>query len=426
MCRGLLVLGWRMWLALGLGACLGPFPAAGALAIGSPTNGGQHPPVAHHLGHMATLSADASSWKSPVCGPNGTRIGNVLPAVTLAGMQFVSTSRAVGVTNGDVFCGTSRRQSVPISFVVSSDGGRRWVVISHIPSSAAIPGPAYLVQMAFLNRMRGWILIPGRLLATSNGGRSWRVVDLPRSAVALARRGKVVEALTVDCMLGSTSCPSGGAVRLWRYLPRRDSWIGSPAVEVSHAENAELLLNPIQDELLLDPVQDVTYLTPLGAGPPPLMLRTSDGGVHWTPLAYPCSTMSLDNMAVSPSGALWAACTGQGAGEEGPETLSVSNDRGASWRRVWSGSAYGSFPRGIAAFSATTAAMNIQLNLSVTTDGGSVWTETQAGYDPGGPSMFDILSPRDIWYFVPSGGAGRDLNGVLWFSHDGINFTKVA
>ena len=361
-----------------------------------------------------------------MCAPNGTRIGNVLPADTLAGMQFVSTSRAVGVTDGDVSCGKSRQKSVPISFVVSSDGGRRWVVISHIPSLASVPGAAYLVQMAFLNRTRGWILFPGLLLATSNGGRSWRVVDLPRSAVALARSGKVVEALTVDCMVeGSTTCPSGGAVRLWRYLPRRDSWIGSPAIEVSHAENAELLLNPIQDALLLDQVQDVSYLTPLGAGPP-VLLRTSDDGVHWTPLANPCSTMSLDNMAVSSSGALWAACFGQGEGQERPETLSVSDDRGASWGRVWSGSAYGSFPVGIAAFSATTAAMGIQLYLSVTTDGGSVWTETQAGYDPGGPSMFDILSPRNIWYFVPSGGAGRDLNGVLWFSHDGINFTKVA
>ena len=89
-----------------------------------------------------------------------------------------------------------------------------------------------------------------------------------------------MEALTVDCMVeGSTTCPSGGAVRLWRYLPRRDSWIGSPAIEVSHAENAELLLNPIQDALLLDQVQDVSYLTPLGAGPP-VLLRTSDDGVH--------------------------------------------------------------------------------------------------------------------------------------------------
>jgi hypothetical protein len=281
--------------------------------------------------------------------------------------------------------------------------------------------------MAFLNRTRGWILFPGLLLATSNGGRSWRVVDLPRSAVALARSGKVVEALTVDCMVGSTSCPSGGAVRLWRYLPRRDSWIGSPVIEVSHAKNAELLLDPVQDELLLDPAQDLTYLFPLGAGPPPVILRTSDGGVHWTPLANPCNTMSrIDNIAVSPSGALWAACFGQGAGQERPETLSVSDDRGASWGRVWSGSAYGSFPVGIAAFSATAVAINVQFYLSATTDGGSTWTETQAGYDPGGPSMFDILSPRNIWYFVPSGGAGRDLLGELWFSRDGINFTKVA
>jgi hypothetical protein len=362
-----------------------------------------------------------------VCAPNGTRIGSVLPADTLDGMQFVSTSRAVGVTYGAFSCGKSRQKSVSISFVVSSDGGRRWVVISHIPSSAATPGPAYLVQMAFLNRTRGWILFPGLLLATSNGGRSWRVVDLLRSAVALARSGKVVEALTVDCMVESAICPSGGAVRLWRYLPRRDSWIGSPTIAVSHAENAALLLNPVQDELLLDPVQDVTYLTPLEAGPP-VMLRTSDGSGHWTPLANPCSTMSLDNMAVSPSGALWAACSGQGAGQERPETLSVSDDRGASWGRVWSGSAYGSFPVGIAAFSATTAAMGIQLYLSVTTDGGSVWTEMQAGYDPGGPSMFDVLSPRNIWYFVPGEGGGgvRDPIGVLWFSDDGVNFTKVA
>ena len=125
--------------------------------------------------------------------------------------------------------------------------------------------------------------------------------------------------------------------------------------------------------------------------------------------------MSLDNMAVSPSGALWAACSGQGSGQERPRTLSVSDDRGASWGRVWSGSAYGSFPVGIAAFSATTAAMGIQLYLSVTTDGGFVWSQTQAGYDPGGPSMFDILSLANIWYFVPGEGGGGVRDPVASF-----------
>ena len=85
------------------------------------------------------------------------------------------------------------------------------------------------------------------------------------------------------------------------------------------------------------------------------MLRTSDGGAHWTPLANPCSAMSvhdnpsdtvsvvggIDSAAVSPSGALWAKCgygPFPGFNHVLYETVSISDDQGASWGRVWSGS----------------------------------------------------------------------------------------
>ena len=199
--------------------------------------------------------------------------------------------------------------------------------------------------MAFLNRVRGWILYPGHLLATSNGGRSWSAVDLHWSAIALAMSGQMVEALTSECRQ-EPSCHGRDAVRLWRYLPSQDSWIGSPAVRVSQA------VQTVGPTFLVDPVSDVTYLTPVwegGRGSP--MLRTSDGGAHWTPLANPCSAMSvhdnpsdtvsvvggIDSAAVSPSGALWAKCgygPFPGFNHVLYETVSISDDQGASWGRV--------------------------------------------------------------------------------------------
>jgi photosystem II stability/assembly factor-like uncharacterized protein len=248
----------------------------------------------------------------------------------------------------------------------------------------------------------------------------------------------VVEALTSDCKWDEyPGCVGRGAARLWRYLPRRDSWIGSPAVEVSGAQNAELLL---------DPAQDVTYLHPLQGSP---MLRTSDGGAHWTPVANPCSAMrvyanpstvvsvvgGIDSATVSPSGALWAECgygPFPGFNHVLYQTVSISHDQGASWGRVWSGSGSGIGPEAIAAFSATNAAMinDTDFYLSVTNDGGLVWNQTRAGFDEGTTGTFDILSPHKIWYFVLSDGAGgvSEPNpfGTLWFSDDGANFTKVA
>ena len=46
------------------------------------------------------------------------------------------------------------------------------------------------------------------------------------------------------------------------------------------------------------------------------------------------------------------------------------------------------------------------------------------------PPRSTSCPPHNIWYFVPSGGAGLSDPtgpiGVLWFSDDGVTFTKVA
>jgi photosystem II stability/assembly factor-like uncharacterized protein len=210
---------------------------------------------------------------------------------------------------------------------VTSDAGQHWtlVFVNDDPN-------AFYDCMAFFDRYRGLALsdpVEGRfrIIATSNGGLSWRVVDadMPPALVgefAFAASGQcLVTAGGRDAFFGT----GGGAeARVFHSGDRGESWRVS-ATPVRSNELAGIFALAFRD-----PQHGLAaggdLLTP--AASPDALALTTDGGTSWELVA--------DAPDEYRSGAHWV--NGQVAIIVGPTGSDASADAGLSWDRFDSGS----------------------------------------------------------------------------------------
>ncbi|MCY0886468.1 MAG: hypothetical protein OWV35_11445, partial [Firmicutes bacterium] len=91
------------------------------------------------------------------------------PAVPVRGVSFPSPGRGYGLG----------WPGEPDAVLVSTDGGRRWMVQGRIPAGSASRWEYLMPALVFPAPDRGWAVRDNRLWHTADGGRHWQAVTLP-------------------------------------------------------------------------------------------------------------------------------------------------------------------------------------------------------------------------------------------------------
>ena len=213
----------------------------------------------------------------------------------------------------------------------ASDGGRTLRLLAE----PAGRGPT--VQLRFTSAQDGFLVAGGDLDVTSDGGRTWspRVMSLP----AVGREGATAAPDLLSASLGFLA-ENGGVYRtvdggrtwtqVYRLPAALDGWGGGGAAgPVAFADGS-----------LGYAVLDIPNCW--AGGCPDVVLRTTDGGGTWQPVAYEMQG-PLPGLAAVPSsgppggvGAL-AAWGPDGVAATTMSGLAVSSDGGTHWTAQWPG-----------------------------------------------------------------------------------------
>jgi photosystem II stability/assembly factor-like uncharacterized protein len=210
---------------------------------------------------------------------------------------------------------------------VTSDGGLNWTL-----SFRNDDPNAFYDCMTFYDRKRGLALsdpVDGkfRIIATEDGGRSWRVVS---GGMPAALPGEFAFAASGQCLVSTGGkhawfATGGGAqARVFRTDDRGETWQVT-ATPIRSGASAGIFALAFRD-----PRHGLAvggdFTTPTIA--PDALARTADGGASWQ--------LVEDAPNEYRSGAHWI--TGRDAVVVGPSGSDVSLDRGRTWQRFDDGS----------------------------------------------------------------------------------------
>ncbi len=352
----------------------------------------------------ASPAASASGAAAPTLGtgpvPRGFRPWSV---------SYVSSS--VGFLLGDAPC----RRPPCTSLVVTGDGGRTWRGLpaprAPLPANRLVVGPApgQVSEVRFANPSDGWVF-GDALYATHDGGRHWQrqTFSLPAGELAVLdveTDGRTAYALAATCGSAGSRCKPHP---LYQTPVSADDWRPVPGVASgSHPYGGDLALSGQHGlVILLDPPTSRAWA-----------YRSSS----WTPAAIPpCATGPPPSaVAASASTARLVAFCGEGAAGSLYLSPWVSDDSGATWRKVADGSAR--VPGGV--LSVAAASSTLLLVAAGNPDlGGTVLRSTD-----GGRTFAEAGLPRLAtgWWYVGARTATSLValpgspDGSVWSSRDG-------
>jgi photosystem II stability/assembly factor-like uncharacterized protein len=288
--------------------------------------------VAGLLGGCAVPSSSAQhagsgTGPAPAAGCAGAGSGGTGPgAAPLQAIQFADGGHGWAAGAGRI--------------LATSDGGRTW--------TRQYAGPAVLSQLDFTSTADGWAVGQGALLRTTNGGASWTALSEPRlnghclsvSAVhfVLPVLGYAIAGTTGSGntgagtpTAGATTAASAGGVggQLLRTTDGGVTWQPAPGAP--------------------DGAQAVCFSTRQDGylGVPGRIWRTTDAGATWSPAfteppASPAPAGQQAGRAVGDTpelgcaahGAAWALFLGSGTAMMHAPYLAYATQDGASWHGV--------------------------------------------------------------------------------------------
>ncbi len=209
------------------------------------------------------------------------------------------------------------------SIVHTTDGGKHFSKVS-APSSPVGPaqGPgsstSYIDTLRFVTPLDGFafgIRSSAPFWATTDGGASWRKIDLGR-ILAFASSGGYAYAVTASCdQNGRCShaalrrSPVGSSS--WSTLSIPESQIGPVATIAAHGSSLWVSLGTVANQNKQE------------------LLTSTDYGNHFDSLASPCFSDLGGKLEASSSAVVWAVCpTGMQA------TAMRSSDGGRTWTSI--------------------------------------------------------------------------------------------
>jgi photosystem II stability/assembly factor-like uncharacterized protein len=383
----------------------------------------------------------ARASKSPGPGSNRKPSGNTSRASTgatlcgsgavavtdcLIALSFVSSEVGFGVYSGVTVTGVSR----PPELVSTTDGGVNWHEVGRAPvgsGQAAIDLPA----LTFVDRFNGVEYGTTGAFVTHDGGRSWAPIPLPGrvvSSTAVGRRLWLTDTTctgspsTASCTVRVEASSDGG--RTWQVLDL-------PAEPFRAAETAVGRGGTL---VVVEWGDQECHVS----NNPGVLLVNADGGGSWrqSPLPCPANYRESGQLSLAPSSRpLWLICSGQGAVGTRPNVVYRSTDLGTSWV------AESSYPRALAATAglppgaptstidalvarSSTDAWVLEMTrggLLTTDDGGRSWHEAmpsgiQRGIDTTRDTL-DMVSPTSA-YMASHAFPPLD-SGSLWRTMDG-------
>ena len=226
--------------------------------------------------------------------------------------------------------------------LATSDGGRTW--------AAQYTGPAAIGQLDFTGASDGWAVGPGALLHTTDGGASWTALGEPRvNGHCLS----VSSVHFVSPVLGYAIAGTTGAGN----MPAGSAGAGGPAGADGSAGGS---MGAAGGQLLRTTDSGVTWQLAAGApdgaqavcfstaqdgylGVPGRIWRTTDAGASWSPaFTEPPASSGQQASAAGDTpelgcaahGAAWALFVGSGAAMMHAPYLAYATQDGSSWHGV--------------------------------------------------------------------------------------------
>ncbi len=307
--------------------------------------------------------------------------------------------------------------------VATSDGGTSWRITGVLPAKVN-PAQSYELQLAFGDPSEGYVqsFDPAATLFTDDAGQTWSSLQPPGRPTAISLHGQVLWVVSNSCPTTTPAalCPS----RLLTYqlghltpateLPiPTEGVVASPGISVS-----------TRTATLLDRLGPSSAVVEEGSeGAPSSLLVTVDSGRHWTVLSNPCEGLSPAGL-VAPAPTTWVLYCELDAGmNQGATRLYTTSDRGTTWTLTAEGNVegptLGTIGDGMAGDLTLSGDGRVLWllgsveGISSSTDEGFDWTTAPiqtGGYD----TELAAAGPANAWLPLPGVGLYRTTNGTNW------------
>jgi photosystem II stability/assembly factor-like uncharacterized protein len=269
---------------------------------------------------------------------------------------------------------------------------------------------AHTLPYAFADLDHGWIAPASGLLATADGGKTWKVV------------GRVPGTILSLSAISPTHLWAGTTTGLYRTSDAGATW-----TDVSFDTG---YLRQVGWVDFVDPGHGwmEVWADPQSNQPRETQIRrTSDGGDTWQAFANPCDPEWGWVFDFTDASIGWVLCAGQpSAGSQGKD-LYRTGDGGDHWTKVTRGiELFHGYAAGLAAADARHVWITLEYGgeILASADGGASWTSAYDVLALGMPGRFGkptLLSPRHALV-----SAWDSLDGVILATRDGgAHWTQV-
>lgn len=353
--------------------------------------------------------------------------GARLDAWRMGSVQMLSRTDGIGATAPLLSCYIHERagevvvqRPQTVRLAITHDGGVDWTTVA-----AAVPddptGAGRGEAMEHLRAQSGdraWLLTStGRVVATTSGGRSWKVAPLVRGAVQVALTRHSLWVLSCSELdVQSFTCRPG--------LERLDLSTGRWTVVTLPRG-----ISSTPDAQMSAPTDRTVVILLRASGTNPgHVLSTADGGVRWVRRPYPKwngpRCQSVSNLATAGPRTWWLLCLGPAGAGSSEKALLRTENAGRTWAVISSvdsltrlpapGSVPLSEPNSFVAGSASKLWLALENGLAESADGGARWAVVPGVNPQGIPTQFDVRSPEDAWLLAPGAAMWRSKDGSHW------------